>query len=180
MIDNRLFYCLEDHQKKDVDIAKELEELFPSISGEKLMVHKVHPKAILPTRATEKSAGLDLYSCEKVTIASGNRGIVNTGLRIMIPEGYYGRIADRSGLALVYGLRTAGGVIDSDYRGCLMIIIFNQGKCDFVIEPKLKIAQLVIEKICFPSVVECTELPSSERGANGFGSSDRNNATMEL
>ena len=93
----------------------------------KLLVHRLHPSARLPRRGTGGSAGLDMVSVEAVTIAPGARARVPTGLAMAIPDGCYGRIAPRSGLALRFGLHVLGGVIDPDFRGEVKVVMTNLG-----------------------------------------------------
>jgi deoxyuridine 5'-triphosphate nucleotidohydrolase len=127
--------------------------------------------AVIPTRATPESAGLDLYSSHSTTILSRSRQAIQTGIRVQIPKGYCGRIAPRSGLAFVHGLQILGGTIDSDYRGSLVVVVYNGGGHDLEIKPKQKIAQLIIQKIALPKIKEVRQLNDSQRGINGFGSS---------
>lgn len=136
--------------------------------------------AILPTRGTRLSAGLDLHSIESFKIAPWNRAKIRTGIRVCLPSGVYGRIAPRSGYALKNGIEVLGGVIDADYTGELMVILINLSSIPFVINPKMKIAQLIIEKYKYLEPIwndvenELIELPVnlSLRGDKGFGSTD--------
>ena len=136
-----------------------------------LLIQKSDLLATIPTRSTPGSAGLDLYSTHSVVIPPHSRGIIQTGIRVQIPDGYYGRIAPRSGLAFVYGLQILGGVCDSDYRGDIIVMVYNGGGHNLEIEAKHKIAQLILEKIAVPKIKEVDKLNSTERGVNGFGSS---------
>jgi dUTP pyrophosphatase len=130
--------------------------------------------AILPTRGSIYSAGLDLYSIEKVLIEPGKRVAVRTGLAVEIPQGYYGRVAPRSGLALKFGIDTLAGVIDNDYRGELLILLHNTDTTNpFTIEPGEKIAQLILEAIITPVPEWTTDLEETSRGKGGFGSTGR-------
>jgi len=154
-----------------------------------MQVKLIKENAILPTRATRESAGYDLYCLEGFDLLPQSRVLVPTGLVIGIPEGYYGRIAPRSGLSLKY-IDIGGGVIDSDYRGEIKVILINNSSTDIVrFQQKDRIAQLIIEKIITPELVivdvideelrnkcyskdkECTLSELSERGEGGFGSS---------
>ena len=90
-----------------------------------------YPLAKLPTRGSAQSAGYDLYACEDATIPRGGRTVVQTGIHIALPEGHYGRVAPRSGLAVKHGIDVGAGVVDSDYRGLLGIVLFNFGTEDF-------------------------------------------------
>ncbi len=135
-----------------------------------LLVKRTSANATLPYRATPGSAGFDLCASEPTTIASGTRRAVKTGLQIAIPAGHYGRIAPRSGLAFKKGIDTCAGVIDSDYRGDVGLLLSNAGTDDFQIQQGDRVAQLIIEKISVPDVVEVSSLSVTSRGTGGFGS----------
>ena len=137
---------------------------------EQLRFKRLHPEARLPTRGSALAAGLDIYSVERVTLQPGARAAVRTGLAVAIPEGFYGRVAPRSGLAVRQGLDTMSGVIDSDYRGEILCVLINLGDAPIEIEPGARIAQLIIEKIALPEAVWAEDLDETERGAGGFGS----------
>ncbi|HVG39420.1 MAG TPA: dUTP diphosphatase [Pyrinomonadaceae bacterium] len=128
------------------------------------------PRAVLPTRGSAHSAGLDLYAIEEVIFSPGARAGVRTGLAVAIPAGYYGRVAPRSGLARDCGLDTLAGVIDSDYRGELICLLINHGAAQVKIEPRQRIAQLIIEAIVTPEPEWEEQLNATSRGAGGFGS----------
>ncbi|PWN51790.1 putative dUTP pyrophosphatase [Violaceomyces palustris] len=132
--------------------------------------HPSWPLAKLPTRGSASAAGYDLYASERVTIEKGKRKVVQTGISLAIPEGCYGRVAPRSGLASKHGIDVGAGVIDSDYRGLLGVLLFNFGESDFAINEGDRIAQLVIERIATPEVEEVDSLDETVRGAGGFGS----------
>jgi dUTP pyrophosphatase len=139
-----------------------------------LRFKKLDERAVLPTRGSVHAAGLDICSIENLVIKAGNRAAVRTGLAVEIPVDYYGRVAPRSGLAFKHGIDTLAGVIDSDYRGELLIILYNTDTSnDFVIEPGQKIAQLIIESIVTPTPTWSDELAETIRGEKGFGSSGR-------
>jgi dUTP pyrophosphatase len=135
-----------------------------------LRFRRLHPDARLPTRGSRRAAGLDLYSIESLTIEPGARAGVRTGLAVAIPEGFYGRVAPRSGLAVRNGIDVLAGVIDSDYRGEIVCAVINHGAEAFVAEKGTRVAQLVIEAIITPEPVWADELEETERGAGGFGS----------
>lgn len=135
-----------------------------------LLFKQLDPKAKLPTRGSPSSAGLDIYSIEDVTIEPGQRCLARTGLSVAIPEGFYGRIAPRSGLAVKHGLDVLAGVIDSDYRGELLCALYNTGKTPISLPAQSKICQLIIEKIVTPDAVWSEDLSETARGAGGFGS----------
>ena len=131
---------------------------------------RLHPAAKLPTRGSAHAAGLDLCSIEDVTLAAGARAAVRTGLSVAIPEGFYGRIAPRSGLAVNYGLDVLAGVIDSDYRGEIICALVNHGRETLTLEAGQRIAQLIIEAIITPEPAWADSLDETARGAGGFGS----------
>ncbi|HZI17993.1 MAG TPA: dUTP diphosphatase [Pyrinomonadaceae bacterium] len=135
-----------------------------------LRFRRLHPDARLPTRGSRHAAGLDLYSVEAVTVEPGGRAAVRTGLAVAVPEGFYGRVAPRSGLAVRHGVDVLAGVVDSDYRGELVCAIINHGSEPFVAEKGTRIAQLVVEAIITPEPVWADELDETVRGAGGFGS----------
>ena len=126
----------------------------------------------LPRYASAGSAGLDLHAAAgPLSLAPGARTLVATGLALALPEGFEGQIRPRSGLALTHGVTVlnAPGTIDSDYRGEIGVLLVNLGESSFVVERGMRIAQLVIAPVCRVRLVE-GEVPPSERGAGGFGS----------
>lgn len=135
-----------------------------------LLVQRTCASAVLPKRASAGAAGYDICSAHYVELPARSRVLVPTGLQIKIPEGYYGRLAPRSGLAVTQGFDVGAGVIDSDYRGEVKVLIFNHGDQNYLISPGQRVAQLIIEKIALPEVREVTDLDSTERGTSGFGS----------
>jgi dUTP pyrophosphatase len=138
-----------------------------------LQIKKLSDKATIPTPGSEFAAGLDLSSAVDLVIPVGGRALVKTDLSIACPAGTYARIAPRSGLALKKGIDVGAGVIDADYRGPVGVILFNWGKEEFVIQVGDRIAQLILEQIVYPDIVEVKEgeeLPATERGDGGFGS----------
>jgi len=128
----------------------------------------------LPSYATEHSAGMDLLAAvnENVTLAPGARTLVPTGLSIALPDGYEAQIRPRSGLAFKHGISLVNspGTIDADYRGEVGVLLINLGQEPFVIERGMRIAQMVIAPYTRAQFSEVLELPSTERGAGGFGS----------
>ncbi len=135
-----------------------------------LKFKKLAPNAMLPTRGSERAAGLDLYSIEPVQLKPGHRELVRTGLAVAIPEGYYGRVAPRSGLATKNGIDVLAGVIDADYRGEIKCLLLNTGGEPVELPARTKICQLIIEKIITPEASWAEELPETIRGDGGFGS----------
>ena len=139
-----------------------------------LRVRRVDPNAVLPTRAYEADAGLDLYALEPVRLEPGERVSVRTGIAVEIPDGQAGLVLPRSGLAARHGIAlvNAPGLIDAGYRGEVRVLLLNTDRRGaFAIEPGDRIAQLVLVKIETPAVVEVDDLTATERGAGGFGSS---------
>ena len=139
-----------------------------------LPVARLRDDAILPAQAYDGDAGLDLAACEHAQLAPGERAIVGTGVAVAIPDGYAGLVVPRSGLAARHGLTIVNtpGLIDSGYRGELKVILLNTDPREpFVVEPGMRIAQLVLVEVASVHLVEVEELPESERGAAGFGSS---------
>jgi dUTP pyrophosphatase len=129
---------------------------------------------VLPTRAYAGDAGFDLAACERVELGPGERALVPTGLAVAIPEGYAGYVQPRSGLASKHGISIVNtpGLVDSGYRGELKVNLVNTDReTAFVVEPGMRIAQLVILELPEVELVEVDELPASERGVRGFGSS---------
>lgn len=137
-----------------------------------LRVKKLSESAVLPVRGSTGAAGYDLTSTESHVILPGHRAVVGTGLVIEVPLGTYGRVAPRSGLAVKSGIQVGAGVVDSDYRGEVKVVLFNQDNSKtYTVKPGYRIAQLVLEKIECPEVEEIKdELDSTERGDGGFGS----------
>lgn len=141
----------------------------------KLQFKRLDPRAKLPTRATEGSAGMDLYALLEapVTIAPGETVTVPTGIAMALESpAYVGLVFPRSGLSIKHGIDLANsvGVIDSDYRGELRVGLRNEGSRAYTIEPAERIAQLAILPVVIPAVEEVTELEDTQRGTGGFGS----------
>jgi dUTP diphosphatase len=139
-----------------------------------LPIRRVRPDAVLPSRAYAGDAGIDLAACERVELGPGERALVATGLAVAIPEGYAGYVQPRSGLASQHGISIVNtpGLVDSGYRGELLVNLLNtDAREPFVVEPGMRIAQLVVLEIPEVELVEVDELPESERGVRGFGSS---------
>jgi dUTP pyrophosphatase len=139
-----------------------------------LPIRRLRDDAIVPARAYDGDAGLDLTACERVELGPGERATVGTGLAVAIPDGYAGFVQPRSGLAAKNGLTIVNtpGLVDSGYRGELKVILLNTDAAEpFVVEPGMRIAQLVVLPVPALELVEVDELGGSERGARGFGSS---------
>lgn len=139
-------------------------------------VLKLSELAIIPKRATPFSAGLDLHSIINTTIEPQSNGVINTGISVKLPHSTYGRIAPRSSLSLQNSITVGAGVIDEDYRGPLIVVIFNHSKDKaFHVKVGDRIAQLILEKIDYSNAEECFENEFlgyfTARGKQGFGSS---------
>lgn len=140
----------------------------------RLAIQRLHPEAVVPTRAYPGDAGLDLAACERVTIGPGERAVVGTGIAVAIPEGHAGLVLPRSGLAARHGLGKVNspGLIDAGYRGEVKVILLNTDRAEpFVVEPGMRIAQLVVVELPELELDEVDELPGSARGDGGLGSS---------
>ncbi len=139
-----------------------------------LPILRLRDDAVLPYRTYDGDAGLDLVACEQVALAPGERALVGTGLAVAIPEGYAGFVQPRSGLAARHGIAVVNspGLVDCGYRGELRVVLLNTDPREsFTIEPGMRIAQLVVLPVPEVSLLEVGELPPSERGVRGFGSS---------
>lgn len=140
-----------------------------------LKIKKVRENAKIPTRATTGSAGMDLYACipEPITLKKGDKAVIPTGIAIGIDDPHYAAfVYARSGLAIKHGigLLNSVGVIDSDYRGEICVGVIKQTEPEYTIEPFERIAQMVIEPVELPEIVEVEVLDDTDRGAGGFGS----------
>ena len=139
-----------------------------------LQIQRLHEDAVVPARAYVGDAGLDLAACERVELGPGERAVVRTGLAVAIPDGYAGFVQPRSGLAARHGITivNAPGLIDSGYRGEVQVVMLNTDSAEaFAVEPGMRIAQLVVLAVPELELLETDELPASERGVRGFGSS---------
>ncbi|HKX27344.1 MAG TPA: dUTP diphosphatase [Blastocatellia bacterium] len=135
-----------------------------------IRVKKLHHEACLPASATPGAAGADLSCAEAFTLQPGERRLVPTGIAIEVPPGFYGRVAPRSGLAWRHGIDTLAGVIDSDYRGELKVLLINFGQETVHFEAGERIAQLLIERVAGCDYRWSEELNETDRAAGGFGS----------
>jgi dUTP pyrophosphatase len=135
---------------------------------------RVSEDAVVAARAYGGDAGLDLAASERVELAPGARAVVGTGIAVAIPDGHAGFIQPRSGLAARHGISVVNspGLVDAGYRGELKVVLLNTDREEtFLVEPGMRIAQLVVLPVALPEPVEVDELPASERGEKGFGSS---------
>ncbi|KAF8600841.1 dUTP diphosphatase [Ceratobasidium sp. AG-I] len=135
-----------------------------------LLIKRLSEKARLPTRGSALAAGYDLYSAERQVVPAHKKAMIDTQLSLAVPIGTYGRVAPRSGLASKFMISTGAGVVDADYRGTLFVLLFNHSDKDFIVEEGERIAQLILEKIVTPEVMEVESLDDTLRGAAGFGS----------
>jgi dUTP pyrophosphatase len=140
------------------------------ISPDTLRFKQLDPRAVLPQRGSVLAAGLDLCCIEELGIEPKQRVMARTGLAVAIPPGFYGRVAPRSGLAARNGLDVLAGVIDSDYRGEIVCVLYNTGDEMINLPAGSKICQLIIEQIITPEAAWATDLDETARGAGGFGS----------
>ncbi|KAG6477079.1 hypothetical protein ZIOFF_066331 [Zingiber officinale] len=163
------------NSQKEESIAAS--ERYSSTTEPHILINKITPNAVTPSRQSEGSAGLDISASHQAVIEPYSRDLIHTGLRIEIPHGYYGRLASRSGLAWKTGIEVGAGVIDSDYRGEVQVLLFNRTNLPIYISQQQKVAQLILEKIAIPEVYEVTHLSHRERGNKGFGSTEAQNQT---
>lgn len=142
-----------------------------------IRVKKLHPNAVLPTYGSPEAAGADLYACldVPVTIAPGETAWIPTGLALEVPKGCAGLIYARSSMGVKRGLAPANkvGVIDSDYRGEIRVVLLNHGKQTQVIENGERVAQFLITPVLTPGYEEVEELSDTSRGSGGFGSTGK-------
>lgn len=138
-----------------------------------IQVKKLHSDAIVPSYAHPGDAGLDLYSVEEITIKPRERKQIRTGLAVAVPDGYVGLVWDKSGLSHKHGLKTLGGVLDSGYRGELLVGMVNVSDKQYTIEKGHKVAQLLIQAVERANTKEVDGLDETDRGKGGFGSTGK-------
>ncbi len=138
-----------------------------------IKVKKIHPDAIIPKYAHPGDAGMDLHSAEEYLLKPFEKIIVKTGIQMEIPSGYFGSVRDRSGMAAKFGIHTLAGVIDSEYRGEIGVVLVNLGKDEFKINKGDRIAQIVIQEYANCKIIESETLDETPRGDGGFGSTGR-------
>lgn len=140
-----------------------------------LKFKKLSENAFTPTKGSEKAAGYDLYSAYDYIVPPQDKLLVKTDLQIALPDGCYGRVAPRSGLAVKKFIDVGAGVIDQDYRGNVGVVLFNFAKEEFVVKKGDRVAQLVLERIFLPELEESkVDLEETNRGSGGFGSTGSN------
>ena len=134
-------------------------------------VKKFSENAIIPTQGTNFAAGYDLYAAEDALVVCGSRKLIKTNISMEITPGYYGRVAPRSGLAYKSGIDVLAGVIDSDYRGDIGVILYNTDKnIDFTVKKGDRIAQIIFEACYIATLNNVENLDNTLRQAGGFGS----------
>ncbi len=138
-----------------------------------MRVKKMVPDAVIPQYAHPGDAGMDLYASQDISVNSQEIARIPTGIAVHIPEGHVGLVWDRSGLAIKFGLKTLGGVIDSGYRGEVMVGIINLGKESYAFKKGERVAQLLIQKVERVQIEEVESLDESVRGEGGFGSTGK-------
>lgn len=149
---------------------KEMSALKETIPNNDLKAVLTDPKATVPTKASTFVAGYDLYSPQVYTIPPSSLTIINIGMKLQLPPGTHGRIASRSGLVVKHNIEVKAGVIDPDYTGDIRAVLHNFGKTEFKIQPKDRIAQLILENYLSALIKLSKHIDNTERGDNGFGS----------
>mmetsp|Transcript_46458 Transcript_46458/g.86862 ORF Transcript_46458/g.86862 Transcript_46458/m.86862 type:complete len:480 (+) Transcript_46458:62-1501(+) len=160
--------------------SEALEASSGSEAPEDMLMKRLSPTAVLPVRGSEAAAGFDLAASEAAVIPAGGKGLVKTGWCIALKEGTYARIAPRSGLAVKKMIQTGAGVVDSDYRGEVGVVLFNHGQEDFHVAPGDRIAQLILQKISMADCREVESLEETQRGDGGFGSTGVSEKVQEM
>ena len=135
------------------------------------------PRAVIPTKATKYSIGLDLFSPESYLIHPKRQVLIPIQIRLGIPPGYYGRITSKSGLAMQHRIHVGAGVIDPDYTGEIKVLLINDAKHYYQVNQGHPIAQLILEKASIPILRQVEELPTTCRGERGCGSHSQNNSS---
>lgn len=138
-----------------------------------LKIQRLNKEAVLPTFAYSADAGMDLYSVANIAIEPGERAQIPTGIAIAVPEGYVGLVWDKSGVSHRLGIKTLGGVIDAGYRGEIFVGLLNTSKETQNFEVGNKIAQMLLQKIEHPTIVEVESLAETQRGDGAFGSTGK-------
>lgn len=138
-----------------------------------LKYKKLTSTALAPEKAHESDAGFDLFADEKIAVNGPGLQVVKTGISLEIPKGYFGKIFDRSGISVETDLIVKAGVIDSEYRGEIKVVLANTGHAPNKLPKGTKIAQLVLLPVPIMELEEIGELTETERGEGGFGSTDK-------
>lgn len=139
----------------------------------KIEIRRLSTSATLPSYAHASDAGMDIYCSREVELAPGEQTMIPTGIALQVPDGYVALVWDKSGIAAKRSIKTMGGVIDAGYRGEVMIIAKNVGSEAQIFSVGDKVAQILIQKVEQPRIVEVAELGDSDRGEKGFGSTGR-------
>ena len=139
-----------------------------------LQIFKMSPRAVVPTKATKYSIGLDLYSPDSYLVCPKGQVLISIQIRLGIPPGYYGRITSKSGLAVQHKIHVGAGVIDPDYAGEIKGLLINNGKHYYQVNQVHPIAQLILEKASIPILRQVKELPTTGRGERGCGTHSQN------
>ncbi|KAL9985272.1 hypothetical protein ACROYT_G007652 [Oculina patagonica] len=145
----------------------------PESQDKVLYFKKLSDQATSPSRGSDLAAGYDLYSAENVIIPKQGKALVKTDIAIALPEGCYGRVAPRSSLSWKHHIDVGAGVVDRDYRGNVGVVLFNLSKTDYEVHHGDRIAQLIVERISTPPLVEVEELSDTARGTAGYGSTGK-------
>lgn len=146
---------------------------YPCCNDNVLYFKKMSDRATTPSRGSELAAGYDLYSAENVIIPKQGKALVKTDIAIALPEGCYGRVAPRSSLSWKHHIDVGAGVVDRDYRGNVGVVLFNLSQQDYKVQQGDRIAQLIVERISIPPLVEVEELDDTARGTAGYGSTGK-------
>jgi len=147
-----------------------LHEEQSAVGKVKLRFAKLSENAYTPTKGSALAAGFDLYSAYDYIVPKQGKQLVMTDIQIALPDGCYGRVAPRSGLAAKHFIDVGAGVIDQDYRGNVGVVLFNFNQEEFKVKKGDRVAQLILERIFLPSIEEVQRLDETERGEGGFGS----------
>ena len=139
----------------------------------KLKIKKIHPDAKLPEYAHLWDAGMDLFALEKTIALPGEVTRIRSGIAVEVPEGFVGLFWDKSGISMNHGIKVLAGVLDSSYRGEIIMGVFNLGKEPYTFEKGHKVIQMLVQPIQIVEIVEVSELSGSKRGAGGFGSTGK-------
>ena len=143
-----------------------------------LQIVKMSPRAVVPTKATKYSIGLDLYSPENYLICPKTQVLIPIQIILGIPQGYYGKITSKSGLAIQHRIHVGAGDIDPDYTEEIKVLLINDAKDYYQIKQGDPIAQLILEKASIPILRQVKELPTTGRGKRGCGSHSQNNSSI--
>ncbi|KAJ0248348.1 Deoxyuridine 5'-triphosphate nucleotidohydrolase [Hirschfeldia incana] len=161
---------VESKSSTSPDVKEPAAKLQKLDSGPFFKVKKLSEKAVLPTRGSPLSAGYDLSSAVDSKVPARGKALIPTDLSVAVPEGTYARIAPRSGLAWKHSIDVGAGVVDADYRGPVGVILFNHSDVDFEVKVGDRVAQMIVERIVTPQVLEVEDLDATVRGEGGFGS----------